>query len=42
MIIVLKQGVEEYRVDELKAWIKDKGLSINPIYGTEKLCRNCR
>ncbi len=36
MIIVLKQGVEEYRVDELKAWIKDKGLSINPIYGTEK------
>ncbi|NMA66340.1 MAG: 3-deoxy-7-phosphoheptulonate synthase [Clostridiaceae bacterium] len=36
MIIVLKQGVTNGRVDALKAWIKEKGLEINPIYGTEK------
>jgi len=36
MIIVLKQGVEEYKVEALKEWIKEKGLSISPIVGTEK------
>ncbi len=36
MIIVLKQGIEQDKVDCLKSWITEKGLEVNPIYGTEK------
>lgn len=36
MIIVLKQGVPEARVDELKKWIESQGLVVSPIYGSEK------
>ena len=36
MIIVLKQGVPEARVDELKKWIESQGLVVAPIYGSEK------
>ncbi|NLU32558.1 MAG: 3-deoxy-7-phosphoheptulonate synthase [Clostridiaceae bacterium] len=36
MIIVLKQGVPEERVEELKKWIERHGLVVAPIYGSEK------
>ena len=36
MIIVLKQGMEREKIESLKDWLLDKGLSVNPIYGTEK------
>lgn len=36
MIIVLKQGVPEDRVEELKKWAEKRGLSAVPIYGSEK------
>jgi 3-deoxy-7-phosphoheptulonate synthase len=36
MIIVLKQGVEQEKIDSLKKWLKEKGLEVSPIYGTEK------
>ncbi|HHW23011.1 MAG TPA: 3-deoxy-7-phosphoheptulonate synthase [Clostridiaceae bacterium] len=36
MIIVLKSGVDEAKVDVLKNWLTEKGLVISPIYGAEK------
>jgi 3-deoxy-7-phosphoheptulonate synthase len=36
MIIVLKQGVEQEKIDSLKKWLKERGLEVSPIYGTEK------
>ena len=36
MIIVLKTGIGKEQVDNLKNWLYDKGLSVNPIYGAEK------
>lgn len=36
MIIVLKQGMDSEKVEALKNWLQDKGVSVNPIYGTEK------
>lgn len=36
MIIVLKQGADETKVEALKKWIEGQGLAVSPIYGTEK------
>ncbi|HHY64459.1 MAG TPA: 3-deoxy-7-phosphoheptulonate synthase, partial [Clostridiaceae bacterium] len=36
MIVVLKSGVDEAKVELLKKWISEKGLVISPIYGAEK------
>lgn len=36
MIIVLKQGMNQEKVDSLKIWLAEKGLDVSPIYGTEK------
>lgn len=36
MIIVLKTGIDEAKVEELKGWLAGKGLTVCPIYGTEK------
>jgi len=36
MIIVLKQGADEAKVDALKKWIENQGLVVSPIYGSEK------
>jgi len=36
MIIVLKQGADGARVEELKRWIEKQGLVVSPIYGSEK------
>lgn len=36
MIIVLKQGISDEKVDSLKRWLMKKGLDVAPIYGTEK------
>lgn len=36
MIIVLKPGMDDAKVDLLKNWLTEKGLGISPIYGAEK------
>ena len=36
MIVILKQNVEQQKIDELTKHIEAKGLTVNPVIGTEK------
>lgn len=36
MIIVLKQGAEQEKVEQFKKWLTEKGVGVSPIYGAEK------
>lgn len=36
MIIVLKRGMADEKIEELKSWLTGKGLGVCPIFGTEK------
>jgi 3-deoxy-7-phosphoheptulonate synthase len=36
MIVVLKQGIQQEKIDQLKSWLTERGVDVQPIYGTEK------
>jgi len=36
MIVVLKQGIQQEKIDQLKSWLTERGGDVQPIYGTEK------